>query len=180
LEKWVNLLQGYFSVYNFSNRENITFSLLKVVPHVKGWWETYCDQTSTGESEMFGTEPTCASFVDALKGKYYPVGNYEDQYTRWTSLQQERDQAVSEFTNIFHTLRIKLGIRDFERHLVLKYRSYLHKYIQMEMEFLDISSLGVAYHYAVKIEQKFKQRNRLYFGSVNASQQKARKGNPNM
>ena len=103
---------------------------------------------------MFGTEPTWASFVDALKGQYYPVRNYEDQYTRWTTLRQERDQIVSKFTNIFHTLHTNLSIRDFERHLVLKYRGYLHKYIQTEMEFLDILSLGAAYPYAVKIEQK--------------------------
>ena len=92
----------------------MTFALLKVVPHVKDWWETYCEQASTEESEMFGTEPTWASFVDTLKGQYYLVGNQEDQYTRWTTLRQERDQAVPEFTNIFHTLRTKLGIRDFE------------------------------------------------------------------
>ena len=87
LEKWVNLLEGYFSVYNFSDRENITFSLLKVAPHVKDWWETYCEQASTEEYEMFGTKPTWASFVDALKGKYYPVKNYKDQQTRWITLQ---------------------------------------------------------------------------------------------
>ena len=129
---------------------------------------------------MFGTEPTWASFVDALKGKYYPIRNYEYQYMRWTTLQQERDQVVSEFTNIFHTLRTKLGIRDSERHLVIKYRGFLHKYIQIEMEFLDISSLGVAYRYAAKIEQKFKQSNRRDFGSMNTSQQKGGKGSPNM
>jgi hypothetical protein len=37
VEKWLNLLEGYFSVHNFSNREMITFVLLKVVPHVKDW-----------------------------------------------------------------------------------------------------------------------------------------------
>jgi hypothetical protein len=68
-----------FLVYNFSNREEITFTLLKVVRHVKDCWETYCEKTSTEEFEMFGTEPTWESFVDSLKGKYYPVGNYEDQ-----------------------------------------------------------------------------------------------------
>ena len=57
LEKWVNMLEGYFSVYNFSNRENITFTLLKAVPHVKDWWETYCEKKSREESEMFRTEP---------------------------------------------------------------------------------------------------------------------------
>jgi hypothetical protein len=35
VDKWLNLLEGYFSVHNFLNRENITFALLKVVPHVK-------------------------------------------------------------------------------------------------------------------------------------------------
>ena len=76
---------------------------------------------------------------------------------------------MSVFTNIFHTLCTKMGIRDSEQHLVLKYYGFLHKYIQTEMEFLDISSLGAAYRYAVKIEQKFKQRNRWDFGSVNTS-----------
>jgi hypothetical protein len=41
LEKWLNFLEGYFSVHNFFDRENITFALLKDLPHVKHWWETY-------------------------------------------------------------------------------------------------------------------------------------------
>ena len=45
-----------------------------------------------------------------------------------------------------------LGIKDSKKHLVLKYCSYFHKYIQEEMELLDISSLGKAYQYAMKIE----------------------------
>ena len=51
-----------------------------------------------------------------------------------------------------------LGIKDTEENLVLKYHGCLHKYIQDEMEFLDISSLGTAYRYAIKIEHKFKQK----------------------
>ena len=58
LEKWLNLLECYFSVYKFSNREKITFSLLKVVPHVKDWWETHCEQTTMEEPSMFSTIPT--------------------------------------------------------------------------------------------------------------------------
>jgi hypothetical protein len=46
-----------------------------------------------------------------LKGKYYPVVIYDDLYTRWTTLYQERDQTVSEFTNVFPNLRTKLGIK---------------------------------------------------------------------
>ena len=41
LEKWLNLLEGYFSVHNLFDVENITFTLLKVVPNVKHWWKTY-------------------------------------------------------------------------------------------------------------------------------------------
>jgi hypothetical protein len=41
VDKWLNMLEGYFSIHNFFDRENITFSLLKVIPHVKDWWDTY-------------------------------------------------------------------------------------------------------------------------------------------
>jgi hypothetical protein len=114
LEKWLNLLEGYFSVHNFSDREKITFALLKALPHVKHWWETYWEKSSTEESGIYGVEPTWDFFVDAVKEQYYPVGNYEDQYMRWTTLRQERGQAVLEFTNTFHTLCTKLGIKDSE------------------------------------------------------------------
>jgi hypothetical protein len=94
--------------------------------------------------------------VDAVKEQYYIVGKYDDQYMRWTTLQQERGQAVSDFTNTFHTLRTNLGIKDSKRYLVLKYHGALQRYIQTEMDFLEISSMGVSYQYVVKIDQKFK------------------------
>jgi hypothetical protein len=47
LEKCLNLLEGYFSVHNFFDREKITFTLLKALPHVKHWWETYWEKSST-------------------------------------------------------------------------------------------------------------------------------------
>jgi hypothetical protein len=52
VDKWLNLLEGYFSVHNFSNRENITFFLLKSIPHVKDWWETFCEQKETKEPSL--------------------------------------------------------------------------------------------------------------------------------
>ena len=73
-------------------------------------------------------------------------------------LRQGRDQDVPKFTNIFHTLHTKLGIKDLEQHLILKYHGYLHKYIQEEIKFLNFSLLGTAYQYAIKVEQKFKQK----------------------
>jgi hypothetical protein len=110
------------------------------------------------ESTIFLVAPTWDSFRDAIKENYYPVGSYEDQYTRWTILRQESDQIVPDFTNIFHTLHTKLGIKYSERHLVLKHRGCLHRYIQIEMEFMDIASLGMDYRYDVNIEHKFKQK----------------------
>jgi hypothetical protein len=67
LEKWLNLLEGYFSVQNFSDRENITFALFKALPHVKHWWETYWEKSSIEESGIYGVEPTWDIFVDVVK-----------------------------------------------------------------------------------------------------------------
>jgi hypothetical protein len=111
VDKWLNLLEGYFSVHNFFDRENIIFALLKVIPHVKDWWETFCEKNETEGSTLFAVAPTWDSFRDVIKEQYYPVGSYDDLYTRWTTLRQERDQTVPEFTNVFHTLRTKMGIK---------------------------------------------------------------------
>jgi len=166
VDKWLNLLEGYFTFHEFSSQEKIVFALLKAAPHVKDWWETYCEQKDETTGLLFSAAPTWDSFRDAIKEQYYPVGSYEDEYIKWTMLRQGRDQDVPEFTNLFHTLRTKLGIKDTEQHLILKYRGCLHKYIQEEIQFLNISLLGAAYRYAIKVEQKFKQKKRD-FGSVN-------------
>jgi hypothetical protein len=47
------------------------------------------------------------------------------------------------------------------------------------MDFLNISSLGVAYRYAVKIEQKSRHLNKWEFGSANLLQPKHGKDDPN-
>jgi hypothetical protein len=85
LEKWLNLLEGYFFVHNFSDRENITFALLNALPHVKHWWETYWEKISIEEYGIYGAKPTWDFFMDAVNEQYYPVDNYEDQYMRWTT-----------------------------------------------------------------------------------------------
>eukprot|EP00253_Pinus_taeda_P034580 PITA_34580 len=168
----VKSARGLFFCYDFSSREKIIFTLLKAAPHVKDWWETYCEQKDESIGSLISAAPTWNSFWDAIKEQYYPVGSYEDQYIKWTTLVQRRDQDMTEFTNIFHTLHTKLGIKDSEQHLILKYHGCQHKYIQEEIEFLNISLLGTAYLYAVKIEQKFKQKKQD-FGSTNP---KPRKG----
>jgi hypothetical protein len=73
------MLEGYFSVHNFSNREKITFALLKAISHVKDWWNIYFEQRAIDESIIFTVIPTWDSFIDAIEEQYYPVGSYEDQ-----------------------------------------------------------------------------------------------------
>jgi hypothetical protein len=136
-------------------------------------------QSSTEEFGIYGVKPTWDFFVDAVKELYYPVDNYEDQYMRWTTQRQEKRQTVLEFTNTFHTLRTKLGIKDSERHLVLKYCGALYRYIQTEMDLLNISSLEDAYRYVVKIKHKFRHQNKWEFGSANPRQPKHGKDGPN-
>jgi hypothetical protein len=70
--------------------------LLKVVPHVKYWWETLCDRKEIEEPSLFIVTITWESFRDTIKEKYYPFGSYDDLYTKWTTLRQERDQVMQE------------------------------------------------------------------------------------
>ena len=127
---WLNLLEGYFSVHDFSDREKIIFALLNAAPHVKDLWETHCEKKDKTKPSLFSAVPTWNYFRDAIKEQYYPVGSYEDKYIQWTTLRQQRDQDVQELTNLFHTLCTKLGIKDLEGHLVFKYHNCLHRYIQ--------------------------------------------------
>jgi hypothetical protein len=47
------------------------------------------------------------------------------------------------------------------------------------MDFLDISLLGVAYRYVVKIKKKFKHENKWEFEYANTKQRKYDKDGPN-
>jgi hypothetical protein len=85
--------------------------LLKALPHVIDWWETYYEKHVDDEYTIFGLGPTWDDFVDALMEQYYPIRNYENQYMKWTTLPQERGQIVLEFTYTFHTLHTKMGIK---------------------------------------------------------------------
>jgi hypothetical protein len=87
LEKWLNLLEGYYSVQK-------KISIVKISPSRslnpfpmselggKVTWERY----TMNESTPFKREPTWETFVDALKEEFYPVRNYDDQYMRWMTL----------------------------------------------------------------------------------------------
>lgn len=116
-------------------------------------------------------------FRDDIKEQYYPIGRYEDKYTRWATLWRERDQTVPEFKNTFHTLHTKMGIKEYEWHWELKCCGCIHRYIQIEIKSLDISSLVATYQYVVKIEQKCKHKKKD-FRYVNPSHWNQAKGIP--
>jgi hypothetical protein len=91
VDKWLNLLEGYFFVHNFSNRETNNFALLKAIPHVKYWWETFCEKKEIEEPSLFIVTVTWESLRDVIKEQYYLVGSYDDLYIKWTMLRKERD-----------------------------------------------------------------------------------------
>ena len=55
----------------------------------------------------------------------------------------------------------RLGIQEEDKLLILKYVSDLSSYIQQEMEYLTISMLADAFHYARNI--KAKQKGKTHF-----------------
>ena len=57
IDKWLNLLEGCFSVHDFPSQEMIIFALLKAAPHVKDCWETYCEQKDESTSSLFSVAP---------------------------------------------------------------------------------------------------------------------------
>jgi hypothetical protein len=54
LEKWLNMLEGYYSIRKTIDSEKITFMLLKSLPHVISWWEGYWERYTAYESTLFG------------------------------------------------------------------------------------------------------------------------------
>ena len=54
VDRWLNFLERFFSIHDFSDRENIVFALLKAAPHVKDWWETYCENHLCSQPHPLG------------------------------------------------------------------------------------------------------------------------------
>lgn len=129
---------------------------------MKDLWEVKLASKAAknGNTFIFDQKPTWGEFMEHIKEEYFPIDTYEQKYMKWQLLRQKKDQTVQEYTNMFHALAAKLGIKDCEKHRVLKYQSGLHRYFQTEMEFLNIETLPSAYKFATKIEEKFKQKGR--------------------
>jgi len=61
------MLEGYFLVHNFSDGENIYFSLFKVIPHVKDSWDIYSEKRAIEEPAIFVATHTSESLRDYIK-----------------------------------------------------------------------------------------------------------------
>ena len=72
-----------------------------------------------------------------------------------------KDQSVQSYTDQFYWAMARLSTQEEEKLLVLKYVSSLSPYIQQEMEFLTVSILADAFHYANKLEEKQKGNARF-------------------
>ena len=110
-------------------------------------------------------------FMRCHQGTVLPCGELWIQVHTMDYVAATKGSRFAWANKFFPYLRTNLGIKYSKKHLMFKYFSCLHKYIQEEMKFLDIFSLGVAYRYAAKIEHKFKQKKRD-FGYVNQKQVK--------
>ena len=62
----------------------------------------------------------------------------------------------------------RLNVQEEEKLLVLNYNNNLSPYIQQEMEFLTVSMLSDAFHYAIKIESK--QKGKIGFTNKTTGQ----------
>jgi hypothetical protein len=99
---------------------------------------------------------------------------------RWTTLQQERGQAIYGVHQYLPYLAHQVWVsKTSKRHLVLKYHKALHKYIQTEMDFLDISSLVLLISMLLKSSINLSTRTNESLGLQICNNQSMIKTGPN-
>ena len=97
---------------------------------------------------------TWVKFAEYVQKEFYPPKYLEQQYKKWQELRKWKDLFVQTYTGEFYRLMARLGIQEEEKLPVLKHVNSLSPYIQQEMEFLTVSMLADAFHYANKLEAK--------------------------
>jgi hypothetical protein len=74
MNQWIHHMEVYFSVYEVTTKQNISFARLKLEVHALTWWE------SDAVSRALGNEPPVTEwevFKDMIKSHFYPIG-YEE------------------------------------------------------------------------------------------------------
>jgi hypothetical protein len=77
LETWLNLLEGYFIVCNFSIEKRSPLRSLRLSP-MSNISEKVTGRKIPQRSLEYLRSPTWDIFMDAIKVQYYPIENYED------------------------------------------------------------------------------------------------------
>ena len=101
---------------------------------------------------------TWVKSVENVRKEFCPPKYIEQQYKKWQQLRKWKDWSMESYTNEFYRLMDRLGIQEEEKFIFLTYESGLSPYIQQEMDFLIVSTLADAFHYAIKLEYKQKRK----------------------
>ena len=91
LDDWIDRLETYFSLGEYSSREKIKASTLKLSKHALTWWKSY-------KRKVNYSEVTWKTFKELLKKQFYPVGFLEQRWSSWYNLRQRYVQSVQEYT----------------------------------------------------------------------------------
>ena len=86
VDRWLNLLEGYFSFHDFSDRENIIFSLLKATPMSKTSGKPTVSKRTRGTPLC--SQPHPLGIHSKMASRYYPMGSYEYKYIQWTTMRE--------------------------------------------------------------------------------------------
>jgi len=170
----LDLLEGYFSSHKFFNNEKNTFRLLKSLPHV-----THCEQNFGDGSREYEIKPMGGILSMLLRS----ITFFE---TMTTSIQDGQPYTMVR-TKPCHSTQIpstSYMINWVSRTMSDTWFSNIEAdYIDISKQkctfWTCISSLGVAYHYVVKIEENLQQKGKKDFGVNDKPQQKKGKGHLN-
>ena len=93
LDDWIDRLETYFTLYQFSGEEKLAYSTIKLSKHALTWWKSYKRQSDRAKSWR--------ELKRVMKVTFYPVGNLEEHWFKWYSLKQQYNQSVQEYTAEF-------------------------------------------------------------------------------
>nr|CAD1821363.1 unnamed protein product [Ananas comosus var. bracteatus] len=67
LDAWLDQLETYFDLYNYSNAKKVTFAKLKLVGHALTWWKATLQTTANEEFNW-------SQFKRPIRQEFYPMG----------------------------------------------------------------------------------------------------------
>nr|CAD1816987.1 unnamed protein product [Ananas comosus var. bracteatus] len=149
LDAWLDQLETYFDLYNYSNAEKVTFAKLKLVGHALTWWKATLQTTANEEC-------TWSQFKRLIRREFYPMGYEEERWKRWHVLRQRRDQTMQDYTTDFRRQALALGISLDDPQVFRKYTAGLQERINDELRLFGVRDIASASQTVMAIERKNK------------------------